>query len=107
MLTMKQEIYLLIHVKSWERTKYCVCSRRYNSGSKKLVVGKTNCYMQNILYCMGMNNYLHLNIKPAFHQKNSFEKKLKFKRDFIIYRKKRIKIFKIQVEEDVSHRNMA
>ena len=63
--------------------------------------------LRNILYCMGTNNYLHLNIKPAFHQKNSFEKKLKFKRDFIIYRKKRIKIFKIQVEEDVSHRNMA
>lgn len=44
------------------------------------------------------NNYLHLNIKLAFHQKNSFGKRLKFRRDFIIYRKKKtkkIKIFKI------------
>ena len=37
-------------------------------------------------------------ILVAFHQKNSFEKRLKFRRDFIIYRKKKtkkIKIFKI------------
>ena len=40
--------------------------------------------LRNILYCMGTNNYLHLNIKPVFHQKNSFEKRLKFRRDFII-----------------------
>ena len=54
--------------------------------------------------------YLHLNIKPAFHQKNSFGKRLKFRRDFIIYRKKKtkkIKIFKIWVEKGVSHKNMA
>ena len=38
------------------------------------------------------NNYLHLNIKLAFHQKNSFGKRLKFRRDFIIYRKKIKKI---------------
>ena len=65
--------------------------------------------LQNILYCMGTNNYLHLNIKPAFHQKNSFEKRLKFRRDFIIYRKKtkNIKIYKIRVEEGVSHRNVS
>ena len=51
-----------------------------------------------LIDCMGTNNYLHLNIKPAFHQKNSFGKRLKFRRDFIIYRKKKtkkIKIFKI------------
>ena len=55
------------------------------------------------------NNYLHLNIKLAFHQKNSFGKRLKFRRDFIIYRKKKtkkIKIYKIRVEEGVSHRNV-
>ena len=65
--------------------------------------------LQNILYCMGTNNYLHLNIKPVCHQKNSFEKRLKFRRDFIIYRKKtkNIKIYKIRVEEGVSHRNVA
>ena len=65
--------------------------------------------LQNILYCMGTNNYLHLNIKLAFHQKNSFEKRLKFRRDFIIYRKKtkNIKIYKIRVEEGVSHRNVS
>ena len=65
--------------------------------------------LQNILYCMGTNNYLHLNIKPVFHQKNSFEKRLKFRRDFIIYRKKskNIKIYKIRVEEGVSHRNVS
>ena len=66
--------------------------------------------LRNILYCMGTNNYLHLNIKPAFHQKNSFEKRLKFRRDFIIYRKKKtkkIKIYKIRVEEGVSHRDVA
>ena len=36
-------------------------------------------------------------ILVAFHQKKSFEKRLKFRRDFIIYRKKtkKIKIFKI------------
>ena len=44
---------------------------------------------------MGTNNYLHLNIKLAFHQKNSFEKRLKFRRDFIIYRKKKIEKIKI------------
>ena len=51
-----------------------------------------------LIDCMGTNNYLHLNIKPAFHQKNSFGKRLKFRSDFIIYRKKKtkkIKIFKI------------
>ena len=65
--------------------------------------------LQNILYCMGTNNYLHLNIKPVCHQKNSFEKRLKFRRDFIIYRKKtkKIKIYKIRVEEGVSHRNVS
>ena len=65
--------------------------------------------LQNILYCMGTNNYLHLNIKPVCHQKNSFEKRLKFRRDFIIYRKKtkNIKIYKIRVEEGVSHRNVS
>ncbi len=65
--------------------------------------------LQNILYCMGTNNYLHLNIKPVCYQKNSFEKRLKFRRDFIIYRKKtkNIKIYKIRVEEGVSHRNVS
>ena len=66
--------------------------------------------LRNILYCTGTNNDLHLNIKPAFHKKNSFEKRLKFRRDFIIYRKKKtkkIKIFKIWVEKGVSHRNVA
>ena len=42
------------------------------------------------------------NNKPTFHQKNNFEKRLKFRRDFIIYKMKKtkkIKIIKIWVEK--------
>ena len=107
--------------------RVCVCSKTtaYSNWKRRLL--HWSCFLQlhfEVLCIDWFKNvknytsgcgadgyvYLHLNIKPAFHQKNSFGKRLKFRRDFIIYRKKKtkkIKIFKIWVEKGVSHKNMA
>lgn len=47
--------------------------------------------MKRIPSFTDMNSFSHQSTKLVFHLRNSFEKKLKFKRDFTIYKKRKMK----------------